>query len=315
MMFMCSLAQVQAQTYCDSVDVKVTAHPFYDSLLTVRVNSQSQHAFSYPSFIIKSGNDTLAIETPNFFMGPNGYHAIDIIPGRVPGKTVAGTLSMYGYMWDSLKCNWLLQDVNLCPDSCVPAVLHLDNMGGAMFTGTAKYELKNSNAQVVKTGTFTITSTQQTDGDTICLYPGLYTLHISQIALTPGGAKYYGVHTGPLSSGYPEPYWYHNQTSDTSFAFEFYKRCINTQSVPNVTNSETAYKAYVQDGRLKVTGTTGQPLGNVLLYSVDGKVVAKEMVKAPQHAMDVRHLPSGIYLLQIGQQNRSFSQKIYIGNE
>lgn len=301
---------LQAQTVCDSLDVKVQFNPFYDSLVEVRVVNHSSKFFTYPTFVLyNSNNDTVAKETMNLFgIGAASSHLLPIHPSYTGGSSFFGRLELYTYNYDTLSCTFPMS-FDLCPDSCRQAIVYLGNMGGAMFTGTVNYAIKNSAAQTVKSGVLTIGSSQY-DADTTCLYPGSYTVHFSQIALTGGGAKYYGVTQDSMTQMGPS--WIYNQTNDTSFSFHFYKKC----TLPNAVNclAAAAQTLLVQqaNGALLVRNNDGKPMERVALYALDGRLVHQEQTRSQQFVLPTATLIPGLYIIQVKTEGRISAVKVLI---
>lgn len=304
---------LRAQSACDSLDIDVAYNAFYDSLIEIHVVNHSTKYFSYPGFIIyDSNNDTVAKEKVNLFgIAQSSSHVLERYPNMPVSSSFMGTLEFYTDFYDTLRCTFPM-NFDLCPDTCQPAVIYLGNMGGALFTGTVNYSVENSSGQMVKSGVLTITPNEQYDADTACLNPGSYKLHLSQINLTGGGAKHYGILQSEMNI--VAPVWNYNASSDTVFAFDFYKNCTLPTGVKDMSNAAEMFHVFAGNGAIEVTGIAQYPLESVTIYSIDGRMVSNEKINATHYKRYVPDLASGIYVVQVKQHGRYAARKVFIEN-
>jgi len=307
-------ASLRAQSVCDSLDIDVMYNAFYDSLIEIHVVNHSSMFFSYPGFIIyDSNNDTVAKEDVNLFgIAQSSSHILQRYPNMPVSSSFAGQLEFYTDFYDTLRCTFPM-NFDLCPDTCMPAIIYLGNMGGALFTGTVNYDVENSSGQLVKSGMLTITPNEQYDADTVCLNPGSYKLLLSQINLTGGGAKHYGILQSDMTIA--APVWNYNMSLDTVFAFDFYKNCALPVNVKDLSNTAGMFHVFAGNGVIEITADARYPLEDIVIYSIDGRMVAHENINAPHYKRNVHELASGIYMVHVKQQGRYASKKVFIAND
>ena len=302
----------RSQNFCDSLDIKVSYHPFYDSLVEVRVWNSSQSFVDYPGFILyDTNNDTVAKETVDLFaLTQAAVHTLNIYPGMPSSQSFSGRLELYGGFYDTLYCSYS-QYFNLCPGTCKQALIYLGNMGGALFTGTVNYELKYAGTpQVIKSGILDITSSSQYDADTLCLLPGNYELHYSQINLTPGGQKYYGVNQD--SATLFAPSWIHNGTADTVFTFSFYGNCPIPNAVHETRRAGFPGKLFAYQGELTVISSNDEAIESLSIFGLDGRRVYRAAMRNQVERISLRHLSEGIYIVRMDTKKGSYSQRVFI---
>ncbi len=288
-----------AQSYCDSLEVQVAYHPFFDSLLEIRVHNQSQHFFNYPAFVVlNANNDTVAKEVVNLFgIGQYSIHVANISPAFLSAPDFSGTLQLYEGFFDTLSCSFPYE-FKLCPTTCKPLTVSIANYGSASVTGSVKYELRNALSQVVKSGMLTLDNLHQQTADTACLMPGAYNVRFFQNSLSQGGNKTAIITQD--SATFPYLTWDINQFIDTSFGFDFYKKCTSVTSVnPVISITENPIKISVKNGILSLQNTSSEKIENALLISMDGKIVNSRNAGGAELSMDVSGLATGIYVVQV----------------
>lgn len=218
-----------AQTACDSLDIDVKYSPFSDSTLTVTVDNNSQEFFGYPIFTVYDINgDTVAVESLNFFgIGQSSSHTLNVMPGSITSSGFDGTLTLYYQTVDSYAvCSWPVP-FSLCPNTCAMVYPNISNVGSMNVTGTAEWEILDSNSVVTASGTFTLDTANQSAIDSVCLLPGDFTLKVKNIDLTPGGQKYIGLNTASQHSISMQ----FNNSDSAELPFQFFEACYTTTSV------------------------------------------------------------------------------------
>jgi hypothetical protein len=299
----------KAQTACDSLDINVHYFPFNDSFIQVDVyNSNTSTFLSYPVFtIFDSNGDTVALEQMNFFgIAQESHHSLNVFPGAVPGNTFSGTLTLYYQTVDSYAvCTWPM-NFNLCPDTCYKVYPQMVNFGGAQVTGDAEWSVLDGNSQVVATGTFTLDTNTQYATDSTCLDPGNYTLKVNNTSLTNGGNKSVSVEAIFINA--PNPSTAFNNVDSVALDFDFFEQCIAPNSVKtavqaNGTNIHTyANNIYINNAN--------QPIGEISVYSIDGKKVYFANTRNPYHTLSLPH--TGIYIVRVMNKSGATIRKVYI---
>lgn len=306
---LCGLTS-NAQTKCDSLDLEISYNAFYDSLIEVKVTNNGATYFNYPGFIIYDANhDTVAKEKQSLFgISTASVHNLTIYPGMVTNPSFNGTLDLYTYNYDSLTCSYPM-NFQLCPDTCKEVIVSLANMGGAIFTGTVQFAIKNSSAQTIRSGMFTI-GNDQYDADTFCMYPGDYTLELSQSNLTPGGGKYYSIVQGNMSVF---PFWWaYNETTDTTFPFSFYKKCPLISDVKTVAQATEGFSTRLAQGLLHVSLSNTSDNASIAIYTVDGRMITKAKIQNGKYQLNTDNIASGIYIIKVLQEGKQYTRKVLI---
>ncbi len=298
-----------AQTACDSLEVHVRYHPFYDSLIEVKVVNHGNRFFNYPGFVLYGpANDTVAKETLNLFgIASSSSHILHRYPTFTGGHSFSGRLDLYTYGFDSLTCSFP-SVFDLCPDTCSRVVVYLGNMGGAWVTGSVHYTVKDAWQQSVHSGMLSM-GTAQHDEDTLCLLPGLYTIEYARNTLSAGGAKYYCITQDSLTVAAPS--WLYQGTNDTTAAFSFYKNCMGINPVQDPAAS-TNWRAVLMGNTLRIGTAADQCLDGVAIFSVDGRCIYRDSGRRTNYQIDAGNFPPGLYLIQSGHFGHLQTYKLII---
>ena len=289
---------------CDSLElVSVRWHPFTDTALVVHViNSNTMNElFDYPNFILyDASGDTLAKETVNFFgIGGESYHTMRIMDGvEIPVNTFSATLELWTGFTTSLACTWELE-MDLCPPApCTTLIPNIQNLGGAITTGTFNWGIL-SNAVVVVSGSFVLDAENQYDADTICLPPGVYTMLAGSDGGPLSGQPYYSavVHGGfstastPVGDLVPEP-----------LAFRFYEPCFDpTQSVGSA-NEIADLTLLSGAGEFTLVHAQGM-LGEIRVFDSTGRMVHRSSSTTDRTVIGTQGWPTGIYSVVVATPN------------
>jgi hypothetical protein len=281
---------------CDSLElVSVRWHPFSDTALVVHVINGNTigELFDYPNFILfDASGDTLAKETVNFFgIGGESYHTMRIMDGvTFPVNTFSATLELWTGFTTSLACTWELE-VDLCPPApCTTLIPNIQNLGGAITTGTFNWGIL-SNSVVVVSGSFVLDAENQYDADTICLPPGVYTMLAGSDGGPLSGQPYYsavvpgGFSTAstPVGDLVPEP-----------LAFRFYEPCFDpTQSVGSA-NEIADLTLLSGAGEFTLVHAQGV-LGEIRVFDSTGRMVHRSSSTADRTVIGTQGWPNGIY--------------------
>ena len=281
---------------CDSLElVSVRWHPFSDTALVVHVINGNTigELFDYPNFILfDASGDTLAKESVNFFgIGGESYHTMRIMDGvTFPVNTFSATLELWTGFTTSLACTWELE-VDLCPPApCTTLIPNIQNLGGAITTGTFNWGIL-SNSVVVVSGSFVLDAENQYDADTICLPPGVYTMLAGSDGGPLSGQPYYsavvpgGFSTAstPVGDLVPEP-----------LAFRFYEPCFDpTQSVGSA-NEIADLTLLSGAGEFTLVHAQGV-LGEIRVFDSTGRMVHRSSSTADRTVIGTQGWPNGIY--------------------
>ena len=176
--------QAQAQAPCSDVnilDLRYSAFDHEDVVIYCQNNSQTE-IFNYPGFVLLNAQgDSVAGEQVNFF-GLAGQHVTTL--GVAAGQAVvtsifSGTLELWTGFYETMACEFTIQEP-LCPTSeCNMMEVNIINMGGAITTGTFDFDLAPVEGGAGVTGSLTLDEGNQSATAQVCLPNGQYTLQIT----------------------------------------------------------------------------------------------------------------------------------------
>lgn len=298
----------KGQTACDSLDINVHYYPFNDSIIQVNVYNNSSAFFGYPVFTIFDTNgDTVALEQMNFFgIAQESRHALNVHPANLSGNAFSGTLTLYHQTVDSYAvCTWPM-NFDLCPDTCYTVYPYLMNIGGAQVYGDASWSILNSNSQVVASGVFSVDTNTQSAYDTVCLDPGIYSFKVNDISLTLGGNKHIGLSTQFINAANPDTAF--NNQDSVSLGFQFFGACPSTTSVKS--NDQTAEASIHSFANSIYINNTGQPIGEISIYAIDGKKVFAANTQNTFQTISLNGV--GIYIVRVKNKTGTTVKKVYI---
>jgi hypothetical protein len=257
--------------------------------------------FDYPNFILfDASGDTLAKETVNFFgIGGESYHTMRIMDGvTFPVNTFSATLELWTGFTTSLACTWQLE-VDLCPPApCTTLIPNIQNLGGAITTGTFNWGIL-SNAVVVVSGSFVLDAENQYDADTICLPPGVYTMLAGSdggplsgqpyySAVVPGG---FSTASAPVGDLVPEP-----------LAFRFYERCFDPTQGVGSANESADLALLTGAGEFTLVHSQGA-LGDIRVFDSTGRMAHRSYSTADRTVIGTQGWPTGIYSVIVATPN------------
>ncbi len=289
---------------CDGLElVSVRWHAFSDTAIVVHVlntNTVSE-LFDYPNFILFDTNgDTLAKETVFYFgIGQESYHTLRIMDGvTFPVNTFSATLELWTGFTTSLACTWELE-VDLCPPApCTTLIPNIQNLGGAITTGTFNWGIL-SNGVVVVSGSFILDAENQYDADTICLPPGVYTMLAGSdggplsgqpycSASVPGG---FSTDPKPVGDLVPEP-----------LAFRFYEPCFDPSQSVRQTNGSSDLELLNGSGEFTLINSQGA-LGTVRIFDGTGRLVHQASTVSDRLVVGTQGWSTGIYSVSVSTPN------------
>ncbi len=305
---------VIGQTACNSLDfVSIKYNPFTDTSIVVHVQNSGSEIFSYPGFVILDATgDTLAKEQVNYFgIGQESVHTLAVRPGvHNPSEDFLGELQLFAGFYDTLWCQWPL-DQSLCADQpCDSLIIGLDNWGGALVTGDFEWIIRNDMGAVVESGQFTMNANPQYWRQGLCLESGEYTYSLEALTAPSGGGPVISASSSE-SFGSPTITKYFEWFNDpvTTMEVPFFAYC---SASPNgiegqaVSESDVTVKQDFENNRIISTA----PIKSVLIYSSNGQLVSELMPAANYVA--IPNLAKGVYVASVLTQKGSVTAKLVI---
>jgi hypothetical protein len=305
-----------AQSPCGLITV---TPPRYDALdpdlLVVMVENQSSELFSYPSFVlVNDQGDTLASEQVSTFGiggGPEPRY-MQVTPGvTLPTGPFDATLLLFSGFGDTLFCTWDFPGLTLCPpDSCVQAEIHLTNTGVLTPFSAYWWVADVSDGTWVAQGIIDMDDVTATHFDTLCLPPGAYVLEFSPFS--------------PIDSNYISGITWNSQfTMGTStqlqqegtpldLAFTWYEACVDGSGTNSIEEQDAVQPMVVMDrNNLRIEDPLGRPLGDISVWSLDGRLIDRRSSSADRAELPLNDLPPGILLVRVAAPDgRIFTQRV-----
>ncbi|MBK9758732.1 MAG: T9SS type A sorting domain-containing protein [Flavobacteriales bacterium] len=137
------------------------------------------------------------------------------------------------------------------------------------------------------------------DADTICLAPGSYTMVATPNDQPTGGAPVFSVAIEGFISG---PSQNVSWITPVPMPFDFYLPCADSDNGIATSVSPSGLSAVQQGTSLQLQRIDGQPLGNVELFDVQGRLCFQTSVQANSAAIPVVEFGSGIFMLRAGRE-------------
>lgn len=273
----------------------------YPSVIEVSAYYDGSDCIDYPSFILFDGNgDTLAIESVNFFcvgFGSPMTHPMTILADAiVPTGSFNAHLELYSGFGDTFVCSWELADVVLCPPAeCQQAEIYITNTGD-LEAFTAYWWITDENGNWMDQGTFEVDDIQHTHYDTTCLVPGSYELGFSPfspideefvIGITPSYNQSIGFNT-----------WLDESESPWDLSFTWYAACVDgSNSITENDRNELLF--WVEHERLHLAEPDGRPLGDIRIYSIDGRLARSLHGLTDRVTVDLNGLATGLHVVRV----------------
>jgi hypothetical protein len=290
-----------AQNVCDLLDfVSVKYSPFTDSVIIVHVENNNQNEiFDYPGFVLlDSSNDTVAVETVNYFgIGEESVHSLAVRPGVYdPLNNFDGTLQLYSGFYDTFECEWDMNQ-SLCADSpCDSLIIGFQNWGGALVLGSFAWSVLDSTSTVVESGVLDMTANEQYWFHSICLSPGAYSYNLYALGQPSGGGPNM---TASSSTTFASPTismpfdWFSGNVMEVPF----YTHCVSSES-PNAISEAEAERPFVHqtDGQVSLQSRT--PMFQIDVITADGRLIGTFSPNTNRFNLQTQ-LPVGLYFFRV----------------
>ncbi len=305
-----------AQSPCDELVIEgISYSPFDSTAIEVIVNNSSSDIFSYPSFVLLDAQgDTLAREVTGFFgigMGPQAHYPVTVPGAAIPEVPFDGTLLLLGMFGDTLYCEFDLTAISLCPpEECIPAEIYLTNTGPLVSFDVYWWVINVTDGSQVATGSFPMDDVMHTHFDALCLPPGRYILELSPFS--PIDENYVLGITNNYAFSIGTNVAQQQDSTPLDLSFHWYEACIDqTQSIDD--NSARDIQLILQHGAIQITAPDHLPLGEVVLWASDGRLLEARSTGSPSLSLSVEGLAASVILVRVvDPQGRSFVQRIFI---
>jgi len=310
-----AFAPVSGQSPCAQLTVEQLQYDaFNPAALELVVNNQSNEIFSYPSFtLVGTQGDTLAREQVSFFgigAGPQAHYMVAEPGITFPASPFDATLLLFGGFGDTLYCTWDLTGISLCPsDTCIQAEIYLTNTGPLVPFFASYWVTDTDSGTPVANGYVEMDDLTATHFDTLCLPPGNYLLEFSPFSPIDtnhvvGITTSYMFSLGTNTAQQQDP-------TPLDLAFSWYEACIGISN--GLTEQQRSELVMVIDrDRLRITDPTGAPLGDITLWSNDGRLIAARSTNANSAELSMHGLAPGILLARMmGPNGTLFTQRIF----
>jgi hypothetical protein len=302
-----------AQSPCDELTVLPPRYDAFDpERIEVWVNNQSTEIFSYPNFVLLNDQgQVLASEEVTFFgIGGAGSHHMQVTPGvSLPTGPFDATLQLFGNFGDTLFCTWEFPGLTLCPaDACVPAEIHLTNTGNLTAFEAFWWVTNTADGMQVASGSFSMNDVDATQFDSLCLPPGDYVLEFTPFSpidetytmgITPNAQFTPGLDGTQQQDNTP-----------LDLAFSWYEVCAEgTNGLTELVVDPPVLM--VDNGLLRMTDPHGRALGEISLWSSDGRLITMRTANADTAVFPLNGLAPGIILVRsVAPDGHIFTQRI-----
>lgn len=301
------------QAPCDELLVFPPRYDAFDpERIAVWVNNQSTELFSYPNFVLLNDQgQVLASEQVTFFgIAGTGTHYLQVTPGvSLPTGPFDATLQLFGNFGDSLFCTWEFEGLTLCPaEACVPAAIYLTNTGELNAFEAFWWVTNTADGSQVASGNFAMNDVDATQFDSLCLPPGDYVLEFTPFSpidetyimgITPNAQFTPGL------DGTMQP-----DNTPLDLAFSWYEAC--TEGTNGLTEQVVDPPMMVVDqGLLRISDPNGRGLGEISLWSSEGRLITTRTVNADTAVFPLNGLAPGIILVRsVAREGHIFTQRI-----
>jgi hypothetical protein len=306
---------VFGQPPCAQLSIEHLQYDAFDpSAVELVVNNQSNELFSYPGFVlVDDQGDTLAREQVSFFgigTGPQAHYLSANPDVTIPTSVFDATLVLLGNFGDTLYCTWDLEDITLCPpDSCIQAEIYLTNTGPLVEFNAFWWMYDTNDGTQVANGFLNMDDVNATHFDTICVPPGAYTLEFSGFSpidetyisgITPNYQFTLGTNTALRQDSTP-----------LDLSFTWYTVCVDgTNGITTPMERELTIDQL--GSHLRITDAMGAALGDISLWSTDGRLVGQWTTNTASIDIPLHHLASGIRVVRVGTgEGHSFTERIF----
>ena len=306
---------VFGQPPCVQLTIEHLQYDAFDpSAVQLVVNNQSNELFSYPGFLLVDGQgDTLAREEVSLFgigTGPQA-HYLSADPGvTIPTNGFDATLVLLGNFGDTLYCTWDLEDITLCPpDSCIQAEIYLTNTGPLVEFNAFWWMYDTNDGTQVANGFLNMDEVNATHFDTTCVPPGAYTLEFS--GFSPIDETYISGITPNYQFTLGTNVALQQDSTPLDLSFTWYTACVDgTNGITTPMERELAIDQF--GDHLRITDPLGRALGDISLWSSDGRLVGQWHTHAPSVQLPLAQLAPGVHLVRVVAQNgNTFTERIF----
>lgn len=291
-----------AQAPCDSLIIHSVGYDAFhsDELLEVVVQNPSTAFFPYPAFALLDANgDSLASEDVNFFGIGDYYqgHTLELHEPLSDHQLNGAQLVLTG-MNEQVYCIWE-EDYDLCPDDACRDLRIV--MQGANFPSEAHtytYDILDSTGTILAHDTMHIDSAEYTARDTVCLFPGNYSIVWERVSSASIEALHFRVdmfytYTGPLD----------NSSAETvTIPFEVMAACLEADTSDSTIGIgdpvvAQSFSFGCNDQCILLQNNGSNRILGVQVYDLHGRMVHRSTSSGNFQKIPVPH--NGIYVVHV----------------
>ena len=311
-----TLQPALAQATCENVVIEsILYNAVYPDVIDVRAYYDGTDCMTNPSFILfDEAGDTLGIEIVNFFcvgFGMAQTHSMTVHEDVVvPTGSFNARLELFSGFGDTLMCSWELNYLVLCPPAgCQEAEIYITNTG-ELEAFEAYWWITNEDGSIqLDAGSFMVGDDVPTHFASTCLVPGTYQLGFSPfspiddeyvIGITPDYQQSGGFNT-----------YVDDSESPWDLNFTWYVACADgTNSIAELAKDPLLITT--AGSLLSIVDPEAKQLGQVQLFSADGRLVRSLRVEGDRTEVDLSALAPGLHVVRIIRMNGSTTSRSII---
>lgn len=290
---------LQAQSSCPGLSItSVLWAPFDTNVVVVHVTNTSQDIFSYPSFVLMNGADTVATEGVTFFgIGGISVHRLALLPTAPSAPDFQGTLHLYTNFGQELACTIVLP-VSLCPATCITFEANLWNTVNEDVSGQFAFVIADASDTNVGDGLFEIGPGATTASVPVCLAPGAHTMRVSAPFSSVTTLRFGVSHSG---GGISEQESFVPGVQGTELPFTIFERCVEAANGLEDVGPLDHVVLSVQGRTITIRSVLAEALGAVRVLDMQGRTLREEQISANEVNLALEGYAAGCYLIVIGE--------------
>ncbi len=240
---------------------------------------------------------------------PDWKREVSVRLDALPTGPFDATLQLFGNFGDTLFCTWEFPGLTLCPPlACVPAEIYLTNTGELNAFQAFWWVTNTVDGTQVASGSFAMNDVDATQFDSLCLPPGDYVLEFTPFSpidetyimgITPNAQFTPGV-DGTMQQ----------DNTPLDLAFSWYDACTDGTNGLRELDVDPPL-VMVDNGLLRLSDPQGRALGEISLWSSDGRLITMRTVNTDYAEFPLNGLAPGTILVRsVAPDGHIFTQRI-----